>query len=230
MRAASAEPGRFEAAAALAGFPRLAEEDGLDFACAGCGDCCRGRRDLLLNGYDLYRLARRLGLPPRIVAEAFCKAYTGGETLLPTLRLAPRGKKGDCPFLEGGACTVHAARPLACALYPLGQCIDLDAGTVEYFVQTPLCGARPGQRPLSACLRDAGVTDRSGIDVRWAVVCAGLSRQMRQAGGEQAPHYRTAVRRIARALYYDYSLGDEFYPQFCENTRALPELVARILK
>ena len=30
--------------------------------------------DLVLSGYDLYRIARRLGLSPRIVAGAFCKA------------------------------------------------------------------------------------------------------------------------------------------------------------
>ena len=37
--------------------PRLAAGDRFDFACAGCGDCCRQRRDLVLSGYDLYRIA-----------------------------------------------------------------------------------------------------------------------------------------------------------------------------
>ena len=31
--------------------PRLAAGDRFDFACAGCGDCCRQRRDLVLSGY-----------------------------------------------------------------------------------------------------------------------------------------------------------------------------------
>lgn len=34
--------------------PRIAAGDSFDFACAGCGGCCRGRRDLVLSGYDLY--------------------------------------------------------------------------------------------------------------------------------------------------------------------------------
>ena len=38
--------------------PRIAAGDSFDFACAGCGGCCRGRRDLVLSGYDLYRIAR----------------------------------------------------------------------------------------------------------------------------------------------------------------------------
>lgn len=63
--------------------PRLAAGDSFDFACAGCGDCCRQRRDLVLSGYDLYRIARRLSLPPRIVAAAFCKSYLAPESCLP---------------------------------------------------------------------------------------------------------------------------------------------------
>ena len=60
--------------------PRIAAGDSFDFACAGCGGCCRGRRDLVLSGYDLYRIARRLGLSPRIVAGAV--SYT--HLTLPT--------------------------------------------------------------------------------------------------------------------------------------------------
>lgn len=125
--------------------PRLAAGDRFDFACAGCGDCCRQRRDLVLSGYDLYRIARRLSLPPRIVAAAFCKSYLAPESCLPALRLTPDPKTGNCRFFEGSACTIHAARPLACALYPLGQSIDTVTAQMEYYVQTPLCGARQGR-------------------------------------------------------------------------------------
>lgn len=118
------EPGRAESAAALAQCPRLAAGEPFDFVCAGCGDCCRNRRDLVLSGYDLYRIARRLGLPPRLTADAFCKQEFAPQTLLPAVVLRPNARTGNCPFFEADACTIHAARPLACALYPLGQAID----------------------------------------------------------------------------------------------------------
>ena len=35
---------------------------------------------MLLSGYDLYRLAVRLDLPPKVVAEGFCDRYTGPDT------------------------------------------------------------------------------------------------------------------------------------------------------
>ena len=224
------EPGRAESAAALAQCPRLAAGDRFDFACAGCGDCCRQRRDLVLSGYDLYRIARRLSLPPRIVAAAFCKSYLAPESCLPALRLTPDPKTGNCRFFEGSACTIHAARPLACALYPLGQSIDTVTAQTEYYVQTPLCGARAGEaRTLQDYLQDSAVLDRAGVDARWAIVCTQLSHRLQAAGGTDNPRFSAAVRRMERALYYDYELGDDFYPQFCQNIEILMPLLDRML-
>mgnify|MGYP000986299261 CR=1 FL=1 len=212
--------------------PRLSAGEPFDFACAGCGDCCRQRRDLVLSGYDLYRIARRLRLSPRIVAAAFCKSYIAPESCLPALRLTPDPKTGNCRFFEGSACAIHAARPLACALYPLGQAIDPATAAMEYYVQLPLCGARVSaqeQRTLQNYLDDAAITARAGIDARWAVVCTQLSDKLQQAGGRENPRYLPAARRIARALYFDYSIQDDFYPQFNANTQALWPLLDKML-
>ena len=90
--------------------PRLAAGDRFDFACAGCGDCCRQRRDLVLSGYDLYRIARRLSLPPRIVAAAFCKSYLAPESCLPALRLTPDKSALSAP-LTGTEAVAYALQP-----------------------------------------------------------------------------------------------------------------------
>ncbi len=157
-------------------------------------------------------------MPPRIVAAAFCKSYLAPESCLPALRLTPDPKTGNCRFFEGSACTIHAARPLACALYPLGQSIDTVTAQMEYYVQTPLCGARAGEaRTLQDYLQDSAVLDRAGVDARWAIVCTQLSHQLQAAGGADNPRFSAAVRRMERALYYDYELNDDFYPQFCQN-------------
>ena len=203
------EPGRAESAAALAQCPRLAAGEPFDFVCAGCGDCCRNRRDLVL-----------------------CKQEFAPQTLLPAVVLRPNARTGNCPFFEADACTIHAARPLACALYPLGQAIDPATAAMEYYVQLPLCGARVSaqeQRTLQNYLDDAAITARAGIDARWAVVCTQLSDKLQQAGGRENPRYLPAARRIARALYFDYSIQDDFYPQFNANTQALWPLLDKIL-
>lgn len=209
--------------------PSLAPGDPFSFVCAGCGDCCRQRRDLVLSGYDLYRIARRLQLSPRIVAGAFCKSYIAPQSCLPSIRLMPDPSTGNCRFFEGNACAIHSARPLACALYPLGQSIDPITAQIEYHPQLPLCGVCVSGRTLQDYLEDSGILDRAGIDARWAVVCTQISQQFLNAGGSSHPHFMAAVRRVERALYWDYNLGDEFYPQFQQNITDLMPLLARIL-
>lgn len=209
--------------------PALALDDPFAFVCTGCGDCCRNRRDLVLSGYDLYRIARRLRLSPRIVAHAFCKEYIAPQSCLPTLCLTPDPQTGHCRFFEGNACTIHEARPLACALYPLGQTIDPITARVEYHAQLPLCGTCVRERPLRQYLEDSAMWERTGTDARWAVVCTQISDQLLAAGGREHPRFAAAARRIHKALYLDYDLGDEFYPQFQQNVAALMPLLARIL-
>ena len=155
--------------------PLLGRDEAFSFACAGCGDCCRGREDIVLSGFDLWRIAARLRLPPQTVARAFCRASIGPVSHLPVLRLAPvKEERNNCPFLTEDHCAIHDAEPLVCALYPLAQEISRE-GEVRYFLQptgcggTVICGAggglsgplrraRPGKdrRPLGTDLHGAG--------------------------------------------------------------------------
>lgn len=122
--------------------PLLARDEAFSFACAGCGGCCRGREDIVLSGFDLWRIAARLRLPPRTVARAFCRGSIGRVSRLPVLRLAPlKEERGNCPFLTGNHCAIHDAEPLVCALYPLAQEITKE-GQVSYFLQPTQCGGQ----------------------------------------------------------------------------------------
>lgn len=80
--------------------PLLERDAQFRFACAGCGNCCRGREDIVLSGYDLWRIAARLRLPPQIVARGYCRSSIGRVSHLPVLRLAPvKENRNNCPFL-----------------------------------------------------------------------------------------------------------------------------------
>ena len=198
--------------------PYLAAGDSFAFQCAGCGGCCRGREDLVLSGYDLYRLSRRLGLPPRITARAFCRSHIGAVSRLPVLRLAPVKTEGNnCPFLSGGRCAVHEARPLACALYPLGQEISRD-GTVRYYFQKTSCGGKAFRATLADYLAAQGVAERERCDVLWATRCMELEQQ---APGWEAALGPVILRRfqakLADALYYRFDTVRPWAEQFCEN-------------
>ena len=125
--------------------PLLGRDEAFSFACAGCGDCCRGREDIVLSGFDLWRIAARLRLPPQTVARAFCRASIGPVSHL----------------------------PLVCALYPLAQEISRE-GEVRYFLQPTGCGGTVFAARVEDYLARYDVPAREKTDVRWAQTCMEL--------------------------------------------------------
>jgi len=101
-------------------FVRLALTDRFPLTCSRGGTCCHGNR-IGLNPWELARLAAARDLSPIAFRERFTSE--GGTTLRfdgpPDHRKLPA-----CSQYIGGpspGCAVHAARPLACRLYPLGR-------------------------------------------------------------------------------------------------------------
>ena len=161
--------------------PLLERDAQFRFACAGCGNCCRGREDIVLSGYDLWRIAARLRLPPQIVARGYCRSSIGRVSHLPVLRLAPvKENRNNCPFLTENHCAIHEAEPLVCALYPLAQEISR-AGEVHYFLQPTGCGGQVIEARVQDYLARYDVPAREAI---------ALGADLHGAG-----RYRGAVRR-----------------------------------
>ena len=200
----------------------------LPLGCKGCGSCCRGRRDLLLSGYDLFRLSQHLSLPPEVFTAGFCDRYPSPSNGFPALRIKPRADTGSCPFLYNSRCTVHPARPLACALYPLGQSIDLPGGKVSYFFQETRCGGSNGLETVSQFLTASGIRQREPVDVRWAEVCTQLMEWL-----EEHPltplRRKVALRQMEKSLYFAYDIDKPFLPQLEENFSRLQARLADML-
>ena len=86
--------------------------EGLRFACQpGCTECCRQKGFVYLTEADLPRAAGFLGMTP----AAFEKKYVYRTARRMRLR-APRDT--TCPFLEGGGCGIHPAKPTQCRIFP----------------------------------------------------------------------------------------------------------------
>lgn len=95
----------------------LAPGDRLPLSCTREGTCCHGK-DIRLTPWELAQLAMARGLSASAFRDAWC------EDAGTRLRLAAPGWRGlpACgQYAPGVGCTVHAARPLACRLYPLGR-------------------------------------------------------------------------------------------------------------
>ena len=198
--------------------PLLKRQAHFAFACNGCGDCCRGREDIVLSGFDLWRIAARLRLPPQMVARGFCRASIGTVSHLPVLRLAPvKENRNNCPFLTGDHCAIHDAEPLVCALYPLAQEISRE-GEVSYFLQPTACGGRVIEAKVEDYLSRYDVPTREQTDVRWALGCMELEDVVEQAETLLSPVLvRRMQAKLWQALYFNYDCTQLFLPQLERN-------------
>jgi Fe-S-cluster containining protein len=91
-----------------------AGSDLLPLDCVRGGGCCHAQR-IPVTPWEIAILARALGLSPAVCRDRHTRA--GGTCLA-------ADAAGDCRLLGAGGCTVHAARPLACRLFPLGRRLD----------------------------------------------------------------------------------------------------------
>lgn len=95
----------------------LTRESSFSYSCNRCKKCCHDKR-IRVSPYEVLRLARNL----RLTTKEFIAQFTEeGGTILRF-----RSEDGGCSLLGEEGCTVHADRPGACRIYPLGGFFQLD--------------------------------------------------------------------------------------------------------
>ena len=108
--------------------------------CKGCCDCCKGMGDsVILDPYDVCRLARGLGRNPADLIGTVLELGVSDGNILPHLRM--QGREERCMFLnEEGRCSVHAIRPGFCRLFPLGRYYTEE--NFKYIIQVHECAKK----------------------------------------------------------------------------------------
>ncbi len=96
----------------------LALGDVLPLTCTRAGTCCHGKA-VWINPWELASLARARGLPPGQFRERHTE--DGGIRLRFAGADRWRGLAACDQYDPARGCVAHAARPLACRLFPLGR-------------------------------------------------------------------------------------------------------------
>jgi hypothetical protein len=108
--------------------------------CIGCHKCCTNvGSSIVLTPYDVSAVKKITDKDfQTLINEGYIELNMVDGLILPNIKIAEgRG----CSFLNAeGRCSIHAARPDICRLYPLGR-IYLD-GSYKYFLQKDECAGR----------------------------------------------------------------------------------------
>ena len=82
-------------------------------ACRRCGECCRIRGFVRVSNDEVDCIAELLGISP----NSFAERYTRLAQDRCGLELEEK-ENGECVFLEGAECVIHAVKPRQCRTFP----------------------------------------------------------------------------------------------------------------
>jgi Fe-S-cluster containining protein len=218
----------------------LGLDDTFRFKCRGCGKCCKNRDDILLTARDLHNIARDLGITAAETVNRYCESYIGGTSRIPVVRLRSRGPEKACPLLWNRRCKVHRAKPVVCALFPLGRAYAGPAGSgaggspseigPRYFVQSAACGSQAHTHTVRSWLEKFGIPAEDDFYVLWNETVMFLSDYFRGLEEKKTPdHILERLRDITFVtLYIGFDPNLDLVPQFRKNAAKLKDCLLKL--
>jgi Fe-S-cluster containining protein len=169
------------------------------YQCNKCGRCCHGQV-ITLSPYDVIRIARAARIS---TGEAIARFTRRRGSLL---RFEPGG---ECSALAGTHCIVHAGRPLACRLYPLG--LERDPGGTERYIRLSPAegslGAYGDDGTVGDFLAGQGVDEYSRGNRRYAALLSDFRDRVAELTDfevvEPREFWRIAVREALAEANFD---------------------------
>ncbi len=206
------------------------------FHCTQCGKCCINRDDILLNSKDLYNLARELDMTTQEVIETYCEAYIGDSSRIPIVRLQPRGSIKRCPLLKDRKCSVHKAKPVVCAMFPIGRCIKVDPDhyhssgikdcQIEYIFDNPGCGDNSETHTVREWFGKFDISLEDEFFMKWHQTIADVSSFVYKAEKIYTESILNKVWTLIYVmLYLNYDTEQAFLPQYIQNAEKLTDML-----
>lgn len=212
-------------------------DDTFQFHCTQCGKCCIYRDDILLSAFDLYKIARELGMTTVEVYKHYCESYIGSNSHVPVVRLLPKGNVHRCPFLKNQKCSIHKAKPSVCALFPLGRYIKVAPDSynkngmancqTQYLLQPIDCGDKSETHTVRSWLSDFDIATEDEAFTLWHQTIAEVGNILKMA--EEMVGRNTMMKvwnTVFALLYLNYTTEKPFLPQFEQNAANTLELLS----
>ena len=202
----------------------------ISFDCQRCGVCCRKRTGapIILTGYDVYQIGRALGVQSTMdLLSMGIIGVVSNQYDLPTCILAINDT-GACCLLDGDCCMVHDAKPVVCALYPLGRAYDATENQYIYIQPhgNKCNGTGAGEKVLvSQWLEQTGI---SNTEQYYAAYEQAYAEAVMASLGAKSPKYQKKIYlRTVWALIGGYNPQKPYLQQLAENMECLRPLLQR---
>lgn len=195
--------------------PALNRQSAFSYRCNACGRCCR-HKVIALSPHDVIAMARAA----RISTAEAVRRFTIRRGSM--LRF---GGDGRCAALAGIRCAIHAGRPLACRLYPLGIERGKDSECIVQLEPAPgSAGVYGMDGTVDDFLAAQGVPGCLAMNDRYGALLAPFRRRIRELVDferiEPREFWRVAAREaMAESGYDDNPIIDAMF----DADRFLPD-------
>ncbi len=108
---------------------KLSTQSILPLTCSRSGTCCFGKA-VMLNPWELLSFSKEKKITSREFRDLYCEF--GGIRLRFNGKPDKKGQQACSQYVDNVGCSVHAGRPLACRLYPLGRQIQFNKAHYIY--------------------------------------------------------------------------------------------------
>ncbi|NLL78436.1 MAG: YkgJ family cysteine cluster protein [Clostridiales bacterium] len=180
--------------------------------CKGCSACCRGMgNSILLDPLDVYRLTKELGQDFEALLRDRVELNAVDGIILPNLKMT--GEEERCFFLnEEGRCSIHAARPGICRIFPLGR--HYENHSFRYFLQVHECRQEPKTKvKVKKWIDTPQTAQNQRYIIEWHYFILGL--QEYAGNTEDAGLLKTLNLYLLRQFFVTpYDTNRDFYDQF----------------
>ena len=186
--------------------------------CRDCGDCCHAMNGLIvLDPYDIWRFAAAASLSFGELMQSHAELVLSDGLTLPAL--AMNGPFDACSFLdEKGRCSVHAARPGICRLFPLGRVYE-DRG-FHYFLQVNECGKARSKVRVKKWVDTPDLARYEEYIREWHYFLKDVQQILEEDESKREP----ACLYILQLFYrIPWDTKEDFYPQFEKKLKAAKE-------
>lgn len=209
---------------------RVTPSTRIRFKCTGCGECCRHvKATVPVDTQDVFRLTRYLCDKGEEIycMDQFLDQYTDPALLNEcgffVFFLKSVGENETCILLKDSRCAVHAAKPLACRLYPYmvepnesGECRYLYSREREHHFRGPVIETRSWMKKYFP------KEDRTFLQEDYSRSGA-IAMLLRRIPNDRKTE---ALFHFYRLRYSEYDLDKPFLEQFRDNQEKLVKILS----
>jgi hypothetical protein len=168
-------------------------------------------------------MSKELGVTHQELIKTYCKTFIGATTRILMIRLKPKQDTNVCPLFKDNRCIVHQnnAKPVMCALFPLGRILVVNENKVEYVFKSVSCGSTTTGRTVREWLDMSGIPVNDDFFITWHKIVREVMTWMRRYDdneGTKQELVRMFREEMLIKLYIAYDTQDDFISQFTENT------------